>query len=711
MGVAVGIDLGTTNSAVAWVDSRGTPAVLPNADGQLITPSVICFQGRRVVVGDEAKELQAAGAEDVAAFFKRQMGDPHFTFYAQGRDHSATDLSALVLGQVKRDAEAALGRTVVSAVITVPAYFRNPQREATRDAGRLAGLEVLQLVNEPTAAAIAYGMRQGAKDSGRKLLVYDLGGGTFDLTLLRIDQDEIRILTSEGDHELGGKDWDDRIVQFAASRFEEEFGVNPIADAVSLTDLLARAEQAKKQLTTSLSARISLTHDGSRGTYELDRPTFAAITADLMERSVTLTRKVLDQSRVRPGDLDGILLVGGSTRMPMVHEFITRTFGRPPMTGINVDEAVALGAAVLAAEASPDKTASRFFVGGGRRRTVDVTNHSLGMIALNDKCSAYVNSIILPKNEPVPCEQTRPYQFRTRSRGDNRLEIFMTQGESQAPGDVTYLGQYVIQTMAHAAGGLAVIDIAYAYDASGTVKVAARLRDGGQELPVTVEPLPADVPARFLQPPPPLPEPAHVTAYLVFDLSGSMSSQPLAEAKRAGLSFVQNCDLSHCSIGVMVVADSVRTVLSACQDGRQIVAAINGLEIGMVGYCNAAHPFDEALSRLKGVKDPRYVIALADGVWENQAAAITAARICHQQGIDIIAIGFGSADHAFLKAVASSDQASFMTSLEGLVDTFTTIAQVLTETAGGTEAAGAGGGSGGRPTGGLLGWLSSPRRR
>ncbi len=682
MSIAVGIDLGTTNSAVARLDEHGRPVIIPNDLGEPITPSVVCFKNGEVIVGQEAKELQAAGEPFIAAFFKREMGVRDFVFHAEGRDHTATDLSALVLEKLKRDAERSVGQSIADAVITVPAYFHNPEREATIAAGKLAGFNVLQAINEPTAAAIAYGYKRATED--QTLLVYDLGGGTFDVTLLRISGDEIRILTSEGDHELGGKNWDDRIVEFAATRFRDEFGSDPFEDAVSLSDLLVRAEEAKKRLSSSNSARISIVHDGNQGRYELDRATFERIGHDLMERTISLTEKAMDDQRFAKDKIDGVLLVGGSTRMPMVRDFITRTFGRPPMTGVNVDEAVALGAAIVAAEraAGPSASAPRFALGG--RRTIDVTNHSLGMIALNENRSAFVNSIILPKNAQIPCTQTRPYQHRTRRRGGNRLEIFMTQGESSAPAEVTYLGMYVVDDIPHQERGLTVIDVEYSYDISGTVAVKGRVHSDGAPLRITVEPLPPDVPARFLKAPEETVEIQHVTAYLAFDLSGSMSGEPIAEAQKAARSFLRNTDLTHCSIGIMAVADRTKTTLKASQNAREIERAIADLPNVNIGYGNDADPFDEARSRLAGLDGPRFVIVLADGVWSYQDKAIKRARLCHEEGIEVIAIGFGGADEKFLRKIASSDEASFFTSMNGLVETFTNIAQVLTETAGGS---------------------------
>ncbi|MEA2560973.1 MAG: molecular chaperone DnaK [Acidobacteriota bacterium] len=672
MSTAVGIDLGTTNSAIAHVDGHGRPVVLPNRFGEPITPSVVCFRKGEVLVGQEAKELQATGEPQVAAFFKRQMGVPNFVFYADGRDYTAIDLSALVLASLKRDAEQALGGKVTHAVITVPAYFRNPQREATIAAGRQAGLEVLQVINEPTAAAIAYGVRGAERE--QTLLVYDLGGGTFDTTLLRLGHGEIRILNSEGDHELGGKDWDDRIVEFLGSRFASEHGADPLDDLESLADLQVRAEEVKKRLSTAESAPISLVHDGRRGRYELDRATFERITADLMERTIELTRKVLDDQKMKPAQVDGVLLVGGSTRLPMVHDFIQRAFGRPPMTGVNVDEAVALGAALVATERQADGAKPRFAL-GGVVKTIDVTNHSLGMIALNEDRASYLNSVILPKNTAIPCQKTQQYQHRTRRTGENFLEVYTTQGESGSPADVSYLGKYVLHDIPYADGGRTVIDVEYSYDESGTVKVTGRVQ--GKSLRLTVEPLPPDVPERFLKPPEESVEAVHVIAYLAFDLSGSMTGAPLAEAKKAAKSFLQNTNLDHCSIGIIAFADEVKVKLEASQDSREIKRAIDALSIGEVGGCNGAHPFDKVCSVLSQVDEPKFVITLADGVWSCQPEAIRSAKSCHAAGIESIAIGFGSADEKFLRAIASSDEASFFTSLGGLVETFTNIAQVL----------------------------------
>lgn len=248
MTVAIGIDLGTTNSAISYINQHGKPSIIHNDIGKTITPSVICFKDGEQIIGDEAKELQALGMYSVAAYFKRQMGDDLFIFHADGVDYSASDLSTILLKKIKQDAETSLKQEVSNAVITVPAYFRDRERNATIEAGKAAGINVIQVINEPTAAAVAYGLN---KSKGMQtILVYDLGGGTFDVTLLEFEKDCIRVKNSNGDHQLGGKDWDDRVIEHLATKFQDEYGIDPLEDAESLADLLVQAEESKKDLTT-----------------------------------------------------------------------------------------------------------------------------------------------------------------------------------------------------------------------------------------------------------------------------------------------------------------------------------------------------------------------------------------------------------------------------------------------------------------------------
>jgi molecular chaperone DnaK len=677
MAAFIGVDLGTTFSAAAHIAADGRPEILPNSEGERITPSVIWFGTDPPTVGRLAKEEQKAGAPDVASFFKRSMGDPNYSLSFHGKDYNPIDLSCLVLKKIKADCETSLGRPVTHAVITVPAYFNNPQREATLEAGRRAGLDVLRIINEPTAAAQAYGVQKSATND--TFLVYDLGGGTFDVSLVNVGPDDITVLAMDGNNELGGKDWDDRVARFLASRFREEHGFDPLDSNAAFQDLLVACEQAKQQLSSRASVKVPLDFNKARGVYELSRDKFEELTADLMEETRHLTERVLTEAALSWSHLGGVLLVGGSTRMPMVKTYVERMSGKPARSGVNVDEAVALGAAVQAAidiKAVAPKAAPRMMPGA--RCIQDIIPHSLGVVLESPDRSRYINVKIIPKNSKTSASMMRPSQLRTRAQGGNELEVYLTQGESDDPTACTILGKYCFSDIAHAQAGLAVLEIYYDHDRSGVVNVSARDRSTGKELPMRIEPVPADM-SWLGRPPAPEAKPVHLTAYLAFDLSGSMSGTPLKEAQKAAREFLHQSDLSHASLGLVAFADSVAIAVKACQDGRKLENAISGMTIGSVGGGNDASPFADIRRLLKKVSDPRYIIVLTDGVWSYQQKAAAEAKACHADGIEIIAIGFGGADKRFLEEISSAAMGSFYTSLEGLVETFGKIAQTMTE--------------------------------
>lgn len=677
----VGIDLGTTYSVVAHVDADGNPEVIPDEDGNLLVPSVISFASDPPVVGALAKSAQVNGETELAATFKRHMGDPHFMLSFTGREFGATDLSVLVLAKLKAQAEAFLGKPVTHAVITVPAYFTHPQRTATITAGERAGLEVLRVISEPTAAAIAYGLR--TQRSPRTVLVYDLGGGTFDVSLVRITSDEMRVLGTDGDHKLGGRDWDDRIVSHVHDMFTAEYDTEiGIDDALTL---LARAEALKHTLSARQRGDILLDFAGQSARYDVSRETFEDLTRDLLDRTEQLTRQVVSDAGLDWDQIDGVIPIGGSTRMPMVRERIVRLSGRQPLGGVHPDQAVAVGAAIAAAtgtqreHAGADNAAVKQY---SLRLTQDVIAHSLGMIAENNGRSRYVNSVLIRKNLPIPAQESRPYQFRLRDTAENLLEIFLTQGETDDPQDCAYLGRYVVTGFGPGSGDT-VVDIEYAYDHSGVVHVAAIDRNTTRPLLVTIDEVPPDVPERFLGRPGDSGGREHTTVYLAFDLSGSMMGDPLAEAKRAAHAFVGQCDLSATSVGLIGFADRVQVCQTATQNATDVGRAIDGLDAGITGFGNSAHPFDELHDLLADSPGVRYAIVLADGVWAGQDRVIPRAARCHTAGIETISIGFGAADEEFLRQIASSSEQSMFTDLNRLTESFTTIARELTEGRGG----------------------------
>lgn len=682
MGQCVGIDLGTTYSAIAYVNPQGKPEVIANERGGKITPSVVAFTASGPIVGDEAKEMQAAGDRDVASFFKRNMGEPRFLLSFYGREYTPTDLSTLVLEYLKAQAERFFHAPITDAVITVPAYFTHVQRTTTIEAGQKAGLNVLKIISEPTAAALAYGLRPNQRN--QRVLVYDLGGGTFDVSLVSITADELNVIATDGDHQLGGKDWDDRLIGYLAEQFEGEFGVELIGDDIN--ELRVQAEGLKRQLSARQSAELRVQASGHVGRYTVTRELFENLTRDLLERTQLLTEQVLKDAGLTWRELDGVLPVGGSTRMPMVHGYIEHMSGKPPMGGINPDEAVALGASIQAAmelERQSNGGSGRLLI-AGRKQTTDVIAHSLGMIAESQDRSRYINSVLIRKNLVIPATQTRPYQMKTRRRGDSRLEVFLTQGESENPQHCTYLGCYVFSNFPALANNAAILDISYQYDKNGTVSISAIERSSRQPLHLTIEPLPPDVPARFAERPSEQQMREPLTIYLVIDTSSSMSGQPLQEAKKAAKRFVQECDLTSTAIGLISFSSDVYVIQNATQNAGKLDEAINSLQAsgGTTG-----ESFLTVYGLLNNVEGLRYAIVLTDGQWSGQESAVLQAKQCHEVGIEVIAIGFGGADHAFLERIASSSEQSLFTDLNRLTEAFSTIARELTESSAGGQAA------------------------
>ena len=491
MKYTLGIDLGTTISVMAIVDETGRPIVLKNAEGATTTPSVVYLGGDEPLVGEHAKEFQAYGYPEIAAFFKRVMGDSNYQLEFNGKTYNTIELSSFVLKKLKQDAEIALGQPITDAVITVPAYFNNHQREATIEAGKMAGLHVLRIINEPTAAAIAYGMRDvGSK----KIMVYDLGGGTFDVTVASIENSAIEVLATEGDHSLGGKDWDDCLAVYVSEKFNEEFGVDPLEDDDAFNSILVSCEKAKKQLTARSVTTISVVYEGKKGKYEITKELFEDLTSHLVERTWGLSIQALENANIENHSLVDTILVGGSTRMPMISKFIEERMGNKPKTGINVDEAVACGAAIQASmEAENKGLGKKLFTIGSIKRVKDVMSHSLGMVAINDDQTKYINDRIIYKNSSIPIMKDRSYQLKTKRNGENILEIYVTQGESDRPLDCSILGKYVVSDITHVDNGPAFIDVTYSYDENGVVNVTALEKSTKKQLPIIVEKLPDDL--------------------------------------------------------------------------------------------------------------------------------------------------------------------------------------------------------------------------
>ena len=442
MGKVVGIDLGTTFSVIAHVNEHGQAEIIPNLESERITPSVVMFEDNLVTVGKIAKQNARAVPEQIVEFIKREMGKSKLEFFRtfDEKDYSPEELSAVILTKLKQDAETYLGEEITDAVVTVPAYFHDAEREATRNAGRIAGLNVLQVLNEPTAAALAYGMDQ--LGSNQNVFVFDLGGGTFDVTIMSVSESEIQMLATNGDHRLGGKDWDDKIIMHVAEMFEIEHGENPLVDLHSYQDLQLDAITAKESLSLRQRALIVCGYNGKTTRVELTREKFEQLTSDLLEKSRVLCNVVLSEADMTWEDIDKILLVGGSTRMPMIQEMIATLSGKEINPHeVNPDEVVAIGAAIQGTLRQitegdtetvdmPEAVIDRFIGPDGvpKVTVTDGATHNLGLIVLN-ALREYVIHVMIPKMTVIPCEVAD--KFLTVDHNQPSVLIEVVQGLEQ----------------------------------------------------------------------------------------------------------------------------------------------------------------------------------------------------------------------------------------------------------------------------------------
>ncbi len=478
---SVGIDLGTTFSAIAHIDAYGKPQIIPNAESERITPSVILFDGAHAIVGTMAKQNAVAEPEKIVDFVKREMGRSKAEFARQfgDRHYTAEELSALIVRKLRNDAAKYLAEPVTDAVITVPAYFNDAERTATLHAGQLAGLNVLQIINEPTAAALAYGLDK--LNSDQTVFVFDLGGGTFDVTIMRIEDHHIKMVASNGDHRLGGKDWDDVIVNWVAEEFEIQHGDNPLLDLQSYQDLYNRALVAKTQLTSRAQTALVHSYNGRSIKMELTREEFERRTRHLIEKCKTICEIVIAEAKMTWGQIDRILLTGGMTRMPSVRQMITSLADVQIAEDVSPDEAVALGASIQAILAQleeedrvgervlPAETREQFSSDDGALIKVsNITTHALGVVLWDeDKFEEYVFPMI-PKMTSIPTEAVN--SFGTAKPNMKGVTVRVVEGESTVPSECSPLGVCDVELPPFLPKG-SPVELAYRYDANQVLEV------------------------------------------------------------------------------------------------------------------------------------------------------------------------------------------------------------------------------------------------
>lgn len=457
--MVIGIDLGTTFSVGAYVDSEGKPHVVYNRDGSNTTPSVVMFDDSEILVGIQAKNNAALDPVNVVQFVKRNIGNHEWSFDSDAGDKfTAEEISAMILKRIKEDCEIELGEPVSKAVITVPAYFSDPQRQATKDAGKLAGLDVMEVINEPTAAALAYGVTK--LGTQQRVMVYDLGGGTCDVTIIEISPEGfVKVLATHGNRNLGGYDFDNRLIAYIADQFREQTGADIEDDDEAMQMLRSKCEEAKIGLSSSEKFRISLSAMGKKFKTEITRDKFEELIKDLVEETDIDIETALDDAGLQPRDIDKVLLVGGSTRVPAVRKFIEARMNMKPSAELNADEVVAIGAAIYANEINNPPAPIPVPI------IQDVNSHGLGVVIAIDQFGNLGNSIIIPRNQQIPVMISNEYQ--TMVDYQTEFELQVTEGDDEDLSYVTVVGTAEIRLNPHPAGSP--IRIELGYDRSGII--------------------------------------------------------------------------------------------------------------------------------------------------------------------------------------------------------------------------------------------------
>lgn len=703
MSLTVGIDLGTTYSVVACIDSSTKkPVIIKNRYGNTITPSAIGFNpDGSYVIGEDAKIMEESGNVNTASFYKLHMGDHSYTISIYGRQYTAMDLSALFLKRLIEDTEKTVGQKITDAVITVPAYFEESSKNDTIQAGQKAGLNVLNIISEPTSACVAYGLNEDGTE--KKILIYDLGGGTFDVTIAKVSSNSIDVIGTNGHHQLGGRDWDSAICEWMATKFYEETGTDISGNEEIYATNMVKAEKAKKQLSITTFTDITVDDGEHKCKFRLTRDEFESLTSYQLGITTDLIEETFNETGISWSDLDGAVLVGGSTKMPMVKNYI-RGNGVPILEGVHPDEAVAIGAAIQAnisnycALLPGDRKKSSFLVGSGRKMNFtqlpgakvikDVISHSLGMIMSNQDETKFVNDIMIRRNTPIEdAHTTKKRELRvSKDKNKNILDIYLLQGESDEPADCTIAKRYCFFGIDYVPGGKTILEITFSHTINGTIDISALQTETKKTLKFRQEEIPEDMSWITKSPRELYSEnvslsPQKGALIMALDVSGSMAGETIAEARRAMTNFVNEFEGSEIEIGIVAFSDSEELICKPTSNYNRVKKAISQLECNIhgIGYGTSANPLPLIYRELRPYRkfDFLYTIILTDGCWDSQQQAIDSKKDFVKNGYEIIGMGFGSADINFLRKLSTREELAKVDDIMSLNENLSSIARII----------------------------------
>lgn len=703
MSLTVGIDLGTTYSVIAYIDpSTQKPVIIKNRYGNSTTPSAIGFNSDGTyVIGEDAKTMEESGDVNTASFYKLHMGDHSYKISIYGKQYTAKDLSALFLKRLVEDAEQTIGQKISDAVITVPAYFEEASKNDTIQAGQQAGLNIINIISEPTAACVAYGLNEDGLD--RKILIYDLGGGTFDVTIAQVNMNSIEVLGTNGHHQLGGRDWDSALCDWMSAKFYEETGIDISSDEEIAATNMVKAEKAKKQLSITSFTDIIVDNGEQKCKFRLTRDEFESLTAYQLGITTDLIDETFEEIGINWADLDGAVLVGGSTKMPMVRNYIQEN-NVPILEGVHPDEAVAIGAAIQAnishycALLPGDRKKSSFSLGSAKKMNLsqlpgakvikDVISHSLGMIMSNEDETRFVNDIMIRRNTSIEnAHTTKRRELRvSKNKDKNLLDIYLLQGESDEPIDCTIAKRYCFFGIDYVPGGKTILEITFSHTINGTIDISAVQTETGKILKFREETIPDDMSwitrsPRDLYSETVSSSPQPGVLVMALDVSGSMDGERITEAKKAMINFVSEFEETDIEIGIVAFADSSEVICKPTHDYKKVKKAISSLvcNIHGIGYGTSANPLPLIHKTLHSYRkyDFVYTIILTDGYWGAQQQALKSKQDFIKSEYEIIGMGFGEADINFLRKLSTREELAKVDDIMSLNENLSSIARII----------------------------------